>query len=159
MQASLLLWHDFFLAEAGASSALAGLLFVAVSINLPHILKFSHLPTRAIEALLTLLSLLVVATFGLVPNQSSITLGVEFLGTGVLIWAAQTVALCRTRRSGYETVIRVVMNQCPSYPIMVSGLALILGSETGLYWLVPAAILALFSGVYSAWILLVEIQR
>ena len=32
-------WHGFFSAEVGASAALAGLLFVATSINLPRIVK------------------------------------------------------------------------------------------------------------------------
>jgi hypothetical protein len=32
-------WESLFLAEAGASAALAGLLFVALSINLERILK------------------------------------------------------------------------------------------------------------------------
>jgi hypothetical protein len=37
-------WERLFLAEAGASAALAGLLFVALSINLERILKGAGLP-------------------------------------------------------------------------------------------------------------------
>ena len=32
-------WHDFFLAQAGASGVLTGLVFVAVSINLQEIVS------------------------------------------------------------------------------------------------------------------------
>ncbi|HEX4025820.1 MAG TPA: hypothetical protein VHX52_14125 [Steroidobacteraceae bacterium] len=61
-------WDDFLVAEVGASAALAGLLFVAVSINLSSILKYPHLPTRAIEALTTLLCVLVICSWALVPG-------------------------------------------------------------------------------------------
>ena len=63
-------WESLFVAEAGASAALAGLLFVALSINLERILKGSGLPGRAGEAIVLLLTVLVVSTFGLVPGQS-----------------------------------------------------------------------------------------
>ena len=43
-------WESLFVAEAGASAALAGLLVVALSINLERILKGSGLPGRAGEA-------------------------------------------------------------------------------------------------------------
>jgi modulator of FtsH protease len=77
-------WSDFFAAEVGASAALAGLLFVAVSINLRQILKFPHLPTRALEALATLLCVLVISTFALVPGQTALVHGLEMGGTGLL---------------------------------------------------------------------------
>ena len=57
-------WESLFVAEAGASAALAGLLFVALSINLERILKGSGLPGRAGEAIVLLLTVLVVSTFG-----------------------------------------------------------------------------------------------
>jgi MFS-type transporter involved in bile tolerance (Atg22 family) len=70
-------WSDFFVAEVGASAALTGLLFVAVSINLGQILKYPHLPTRALEALATLLCVLVISTFALVPEQTAFVYGLE----------------------------------------------------------------------------------
>ena len=78
-------WHEFFVPGAGASAALLGLLFVTISINLEHILKHRHLPGRAAGTLGTLLSVLVVCSFGLAPGQSNRTLGVEILATGAVV--------------------------------------------------------------------------
>src|ERR1700733_8369993 len=60
-------WHDLFIAEAGAAAALAGLLFVAVSINLKQILALPSLPARAAAVLATLIVALVVSTLAPVP--------------------------------------------------------------------------------------------
>ncbi len=152
-------WNDYFVAQAGAAAALAGLLFVAVSINLERILKFTHLPMRAIEALATLLAVLFVSTWALVPGQSLQSLGLEIGGTGLGLWIVQTIGLVKTRRSGYERAPRLFFNQTPALPFMVAGILVWLGKPSGLYWVVPGVLLCTLSGVYSAWILLVEIQR
>jgi hypothetical protein len=152
-------WHDFFVAQAGASAALTGLIFVAVSINLDRILGFSHLPTRALEAIITLLCVLLISTWGLVPNQSCRILGLETLATGLVTWIVQTKALLSTRRSGYETRLRVLLNQLPALPFVIAGVLLALNQPSGLYWIVPGVVLSVVAGVYCAWILLVEIQR
>jgi hypothetical protein len=152
-------WNDFFVAEAGASAALAGLLFVAVSINLAQILKFSHLPTRAIEALATVLAVLVMSTFALVPGQSPFALGVEITVTALILWVIQLIALLKTRGSGYETALRLVLNQVPPIPFVIAGVLVCIGTPTAMYWMVPGTLLCILSGVYCAWILLVEIQR
>ena len=48
-------WTGFFSAEVGASAGLAGLIFVAVSINLAQIVKETHLVSRSAKALLSLM--------------------------------------------------------------------------------------------------------
>jgi hypothetical protein len=55
-------WENFFVGELGASSALAGLVFVGISINLTKILASPLLPSRALEALVALLAVLFVST-------------------------------------------------------------------------------------------------
>jgi hypothetical protein len=63
-------WNVFFAAEAGGSATLAGLIFVAVSINVERILKYATLPSRAAQTLATLILVQLVATFTLVPARA-----------------------------------------------------------------------------------------
>jgi hypothetical protein len=54
-------WESLFVAEAGASAALTGLLFVAISINLERILQGAGLPGPAGEAMVLLVAVSALA--------------------------------------------------------------------------------------------------
>ena len=73
-------WSDLFVAAAGASAALAGLVFVAISINIERILKFKGLPERGLETVLLLVAVLIVSMVGLIPGQSHVALEPSCLG-------------------------------------------------------------------------------
>ena len=60
-------WHDFFVAQVGATAALAGLLFVALSINVTQILKYSWLPARGSQTVVVLTGALFEASLALLP--------------------------------------------------------------------------------------------
>ncbi len=85
-------WTDFFVASAGASAALAGLVFVAVSINVERILQFRGLPERALATVLLLLSVVLVALICLIPGQSRDALAAELFVVS-LLFAAQILRL------------------------------------------------------------------
>jgi hypothetical protein len=91
-------WGELFLAEAGASAALAGLLFVAISINLTKILEVRGLVGRAGEAIVLLVAVLIVSTLVLVPDQPRVALGTELLVTGLLAWSILVVIHARAVR-------------------------------------------------------------
>jgi hypothetical protein len=155
-------WANFFVAEAGAAAALAGLLFVAISINLTRILEFPQLPARAIEALISLVSVLVVSSFALVPEQSARAYGLEIGVTGLIVWLVQTLGLLRMWKGSHpqaKSPLRVVANQLPPLPFMVAGFLVHQQQVSGLYWTVPGTLLSFTAGIFGAWILLVEIQR
>ncbi|HXM44812.1 MAG TPA: hypothetical protein VN924_26485 [Bryobacteraceae bacterium] len=155
-------WNDFFVAEAGASAALAGLVFVAVSINLARILEFAHLPMRVVEALAALLSVLIVSTFALVPEQPLWAYGVEMGGTGLGVLALKSTALIRMRRAGSPNprpVLRFLVNEITPLPFVTAGVLLTAGSRSGIYWIVPGTLLSFAAGLFDVWVLLIEIKR
>jgi hypothetical protein len=157
-------WDSLFLAEAGASAALAGLLFVALSINLERILKGAGLPGRAGEAIMLLLAVLVVATWALVPGQSSTVLGAELLGSGLAVWLIVVGIHVQAVRghvapSRSLLVRRILLAHAAFLPIMICCVWLLFRAGGGIYWLVPGILLCLLVAVLDAWVLLVEILR
>jgi hypothetical protein len=86
----LLGWDNFFTAEAGASAALAGLIFVGLSINIAKIISIPRLPRRAIQALIVLLMVLVVSLILLIPGQSIVEVGSEVSLIWIVGWSVNT---------------------------------------------------------------------
>lgn len=157
-------WGGLFLAGAGASAALTGLLFVAISINLDRILQGTGLPGRAGEAMVLLVAVLVVSMLGLVPGQSPTMLGTELLGTGLVAWfilASIHVRAVRSRVGPYPAALagRIVLAQLAVLPLLAAGVSLLVRAGGGLYWLAPGVLLCLVVAVLGAWVLLIEILR
>jgi hypothetical protein len=157
-------WENFFLAQAGASAALVGLIFVAVSINLTRILSFPALPNRAFQALIILLAILIVSSLMLIPGQSATIAGIQILVAGIVLWITviwlNLQSLGKTEikyRRAY--IISLAFSQVAVVPYIVSGIVLLTSGVEGFYWLVPAVVLSYAKGILDAWILLVEINR
>ena len=130
-------WEPFFSVIVAAAATLTGLLFVAVSINLDHILKGSRfLPARAAEILIIVVPMLAIT-----------------------VWSQ----LNHRRRSRYEpslwTLSRMVSTALATVPCTIAGISLAAKWGGGLYWLAPTALLGIVGAVYNAWVLLVEIVR
>jgi len=146
----------------GASAALLGLLFVAISINLKQILEHRHLPGRAAGTLGTLLSVLVVCIFGLAPGQSNRTLGVEILATGAVV-AIQATLVSVGKRSKKDpltwTLGSLPILLFPGLAFAGGGCSLLAGSGGGLYWILGGTVLTFVGSSVNAWVFLVEILR
>jgi hypothetical protein len=158
-------WRDFFTACAGASAALAGLIFVALSVNIAQILKFEHLPARAAAAMGALMLILTVSLAALAP-QPPAWLGGEVLGLTLLAWLLQLgsardsgVASGKYGRPSHEHVSEIIFGQVQMAPFAVGGGLLLAGVDAGLAWLALGAVAVFILSVVNAWVLLVEILR
>jgi hypothetical protein len=157
-------WTEFGVATAGAAAALAGLLVVAVSINLERILQYPSLPNRAGHTLILFALPLVAALLLVVPGQPDAALGSELLVIGVVVGAFMLVTNARTPLTEQESRTTWVLSRL--LPAVLScgflaltGITLIAESGGGLYWLVPAVLAAIVFGLINAWVLLIEILR
>ncbi|HXW88783.1 MAG TPA: hypothetical protein VEJ42_11040 [Streptosporangiaceae bacterium] len=157
-------WTEFGESVATASAALAGLLFIAVSINLKQILEIPSLPSRAAQTLILFATPLVGALLLVVPGQARLALGLELLATGLVIGGAQLWLDLHAKRGPEDTVWRRMLGRV--FPSVLSCVCLVLAGATlipaaggGLYWLVPSVLAALIFGLINVWVLLVEILR
>ena len=156
-------WTDLFVATAGASAALAGLVFVAVSINIQRILEFPGLPERALETILLLMAVLVVSIVSLVPGQGHVALGVELLLVSLVIGGG--IFRLPTARSDlqHEPPVwiwsRWAVRLTAMVPMALAGATVLVESGGGLYWLVAGIVFAVSGAIANAWVLLVEILR
>jgi modulator of FtsH protease len=157
-------WGDFLEVAAGADGALAGLLFVALSINLDRIVKLPGLAGRAGETLLLLAGSLVMTLVALIPHESLRLAGVLVLLVGLVVWGVPTVLQIRAwdRRRYYTrgiAVVRFLSYQVATLPAVIAGLAVLGLVPGGLHWLGAFVVLALVVAMTNAWVLLVEIVR
>ena len=158
-------WQTFADLSGSAAAALAGLLFVSVSIRIDVIAPSRALRNRAAQTLVLFLSVLLVALCLAIPEQSREALGGELLALGALVGAV-TVFLGRQarERDGAADTPRLAVALDATTPnaitLILLGVAALLrvaGLQAGLYVLVAPVVVALGGGVISTWLLLTRL--
>jgi modulator of FtsH protease len=162
-------WSEFALAHLGASAALLGLVFVALSINLRAIVGSTTLVNRANETVIILASVLVSATVVLIPAQDRDVVSVELfviaIATFSIAWRLQRGALADDpgnegrgpSRAQFE--VRRALSLGTAVLLTVAAITLSLEIGGGLYWWPVAIVAAYVSALANAWVLLIEILR
>lgn len=157
-------WDPFFIAQVGASAALTGLVFVALSINLGRIMKFRQLVERAGEAVVLLVQPVVVGLAVLAPYRSIRTTGFLVLIAALACWILVNRMLVRGRSpsdgvSQAQFVGRVLLAEIALLPAIIGAIFLNASSTGGFGFIALGAVLCIAVGILDAWILLVEILR
>lgn len=156
-------WSNFFIMVGGGAAALAGLIFVAMSINPKIIIRNTTHKNRAINMLTGFTAVFLACSFALIGNQSLGALGFEWL----VLWLIATSIFIR----GYVIAIRSGMSSIGlNVPRLAGGticylaevigaILLIFGYIAGLY-VAAIAIIVLFAFLISgAWLLMIGIYE
>lgn len=156
-------WSNFFIMVGGGAAALAGLIFVAMSINHKIIIRNTTHRNRAINMLTGFTAVFMACCFALVGNQHLAALGFEWL----LLWLIATAIFVR----GYVIAIRSCTSPIGlTAPRLAGGTAcylaevvaaafLIVGNSAGLE-IAAIAIIVMFGFLISgAWLLMIGIYE
>ena len=156
-------WANFFVMVGSGAAALAGLIFVAMSINPKVIIQNTTHKNRAINMLSGFTAVFIACSFALIGNQHPRALGFEWLA----VWLIATVIFIR----GYVVAIRAGASfiglNVPRlgggtlcYLAEVAGaIFLICGYDTGLYIAAVGTVVLFVFLISGAWLLIIGVYE
>lgn len=159
-------WSNFAIVTGGASGALTGLLFVAVSLSRERIVGHPVLRGQAGQTLVLFLLPLLISVLLVVPGVSPNALGASLLvlaiAAGLILVSigrekkpADAAAGAEQAAVAEEPLVRLLDKVSPNLLatvlILVAGLVQLAGAD-GLYWLAASSVISLISGVVNAWL-------
>ena len=156
-------WSELFVATAGAAAALAGLIIVAMSVNIETIVAEPSLPSRAGATIASLVLVVVVAIAGLIPEIGGTamgwaTLAFSLVALGFAIDSAVRLARL-TDQPELALLIKGAVSIIPLIGFVIGAAILIAGIDAGMYFVAAGILLVFVSSVLNAWVLLVEVRR
>lgn len=153
-------WSDFFVAVAGASAALAGLIIVAMSVNIETIVTSRPLAARAGATIAVLMLVVLVSVLALVPAVPHPVAGwgIVLLSVAALAITADTTVR-EVRQDVAQGIVKSAVLVVPAVAFLVGGVMVAVAVANGVYALALGTILAFAGGVLNAWVLLVEVRR
>jgi hypothetical protein len=154
-------WHNFAVALAGATAALTGLVFVAVSIHLQEVLADSVHRRRAGSAFLALLIGLGAALLLLFPAMTRQVYGVlsATVALIMLIRVARSVLVFRSGEIGREPWATLAGAGSSYALLLLGGIGLLVRSAGGLYVVATSLLVNGGLAMIVVWLLFVSLSR
>jgi hypothetical protein len=156
-------WHDFFLMTGGGAAALAGLVFVAMSINLDVVAQNATHRLRAINMLTGFTAAFIVCALALMGGQSHQAVGAEWFVVATVTAMSYVHNYVQAARMGGSKADlrpeRLAGGVTCYVAEMVGAVVLIFGHVAGLY-VAAVGLIVLFAFMISgAWLLLVAVHE
>ncbi|WP_154674549.1 hypothetical protein [Mesorhizobium erdmanii] len=156
-------WTNFFIMVGGGAAGLAGLIFVAISINPERIVRNTTHKNRAINMLSGFSAIFMACSLALLGGQYLLTLGLEWL----LLWVVATFIFVRgyvvAIKSGMSsiglTVPRLAGGTVCYLAEVIGAFLLVLGRGIGLYIAALGTIVLFAFLISGAWLLIIGIYE
>ena len=163
MTGALESWSEFNVALVGATSALAGLVIVASSVNIAEIIKSFTLTARLAAAIAALVLALVVCGAGLIPDVDPIWYAVVIVATtavaAVFQFHATRVIYADPEPEHTGRLLKSVLGFAPIACYVAAAVALFAGHPAGLVLAAAGALVAIVAAIVVSWVALVEVLR
>ncbi len=156
-------WNNFFVMVGGGAAALAGLVFIAMSINVSIITRDATHKNRAIATLTGFTAVFMICALALFGNQSYKWVGSEWLVVTLVPMITYIRVYFRATKIGRSSVglsINRFILGTSCYVAQILGSAfLIMGYVGGLYVAAAAMVLSFSFFISASWLLITGIQE
>jgi hypothetical protein len=156
-------WSSFFSMVGGGAAALAGLIFVAMSINPEIIIRDTTHKNRAVNMLTSFTAIFMACSFALIANQNLKALGLEWLVLWLIATTIFVRGYVRALRSGMSSIgldaPRLAGGTICHLAQVVAAVFLVLGHGAGLTIAAIATIVLFAFLISGAWLLMIGIYE
>ena len=155
-------WQNFFVMVGGGAAALAGLVFIAMSINLSIITRDATHKNRAIATLTGFTAVFMICALALMGNQSYRWIGIEWLVVTLVPMITYIRVYVRATKMGRSSVglsvSRFIAGTSCYVAQIIGSVLLISGYVAGLYVASVAMVLSFAFFISGAWLLITGIH-
>ncbi|MDX2376886.1 hypothetical protein M4I32_08760 [Microbacterium sp. LRZ72] len=163
MTDDLAAWTDFSVAMLGASAALAGLVIVAMSVNISQIIASRTLTARLAAGIATLVLTIVASGMALIPGLGALWYGIVLLAitaaAGLFQVHASVAIFTDPDPADRARFGKAALGFIPIGAYLVAAVLMMIGAPGGLAAAAIGALTAIVAAIVVSWVVLVEVLR